>query len=97
VEHSNARQGIATARALRDAGFAVAACPGPTLEEPCPVLRGRQCHLADRADVILACLPTVPEATRIFACHRARLPRTPLIVGVEPEDAPAAAHAALGH
>jgi len=97
VEHTDSSLGIATARALHDAGYAVATCPGPKIDDPCPVLRGRDCTLAERAHVIVSNLKAHPDGQCIAAGRRARHPRVPLVRNVEPEDAPAAVHAALGH
>jgi hypothetical protein len=96
VEHVNAEHGVATAQALHDAGYAVATCPGPTLAEPCPVLRGRDCHLARRAHVVISNLSAHPDGRCIASALRARHPRIPLVRNVAPEDAPAAVLAALG-
>jgi hypothetical protein len=87
VEHTDARAGAATARALHDAGYAVAACPGPMRDEPCPLLRGEDCPLARRACAIVSNVAAHPEGDEIRARLRARYPRTPLLVGVEPRDA----------
>ena len=84
------------ARALHDAGFAVATCPGPTKNEPCPLLRGGECSLAQRADVIVSNLATHPDGRSIAACLRALLPRTPLLRNVEPHEAAWVVREALG-
>ena len=97
VEHTDLHLGIATARALHDAGYAVATCPGPKFGDPCPLLRGRECSLAKRAHVIVSNLKAHPDGQCIAAALRAHHPRVPLVRNVEPEDAPAAVHAALGH
>jgi hypothetical protein len=96
VEHTDAWAGRAIANALHDAGFAVATCPGPTLGDPCPVLRGEECHLAKRARVIVSGLRTHPEGRAIAACLRVQHPRTPLLRGVEPHTAVADVLGALG-
>jgi hypothetical protein len=97
VEHTDPLLGVLTARALHDAGYAVATCPGPSLAEPCPLLRGRDCELARRAHAILSNLANHPDGRCVAAGLRARHPRVPLVRNVEPDDAPAAVHAALGH
>jgi hypothetical protein len=35
VEHTDPLLGVLTARALHEAGYAVATCPGPSLGDPC--------------------------------------------------------------
>jgi len=97
VEHTNPSLGIATARALHDAGYAVATCPGPRPGDPCPLLRGHHCALAANAHVIVSNLTLHPEGKGIAAGLRARCPRVPLVRNVDPEHAPAAVRAALGH
>jgi hypothetical protein len=87
VEHSDPRAGRAIAQALHDGGFAVATCPGPTRQEPCPVLRGHECLLATRADVIVSGLRDHPDGRAIAAWLRVQHPRTPLLRSVEPHSA----------
>ncbi|TAM69221.1 MAG: hypothetical protein EPN50_04835 [Chloroflexota bacterium] len=38
---------------LRRAGYEVEQCAGPTGAQPCPVMRGSACWMADRADVLV--------------------------------------------
>lgn len=97
VEHTDPLLGVLTARALHAAGYAVATCPGPSLGDACPLLRGRDCTLAGRAHVIVSNLAEHPDGQCIAAGLRARHPRVPLVRNVRPEDAPAAVDAALGH
>ena len=97
VEHTDSRAGRAIAHALHDAGFAVATCPGPSREEPCPVMRGEECALARRADVIVSCLREHADGRAIAACLRVQHPRTPLLRAVAPETAVADVLGALGH
>jgi hypothetical protein len=96
VEHMHPGTGREIAAALHDAGFAVAACPGPTLQEPCPVLRGEECFLAGRADVIVSGLRDHPDGRAVAACLRVQHPRTPLLRSVEPHSAVHDVCAALG-
>jgi hypothetical protein len=96
VEHVDPQDGRAIAGALHDAGFAVATCPGPTLSEPCPVLRGEECNLAAGADVIVSGLREHPGGRAIAACLRVQHPRTPLLRTVEPETAVVDVCGALG-
>jgi GNAT superfamily N-acetyltransferase len=54
VESRNGRWGGEAQ--LREAGFQVAVCPGPTgrvAEDPCPLLEGRRCALVDGADIVV--------------------------------------------
>jgi hypothetical protein len=97
VEHLDPGEGRAIAGVLHDAGFAVATCPGPTLQEPCPVLRGQTCPLAERADVIVSVLRAHPEGRAISACLRVQHPGTPLLRAVEVDTAVGDVCAALGH
>ncbi len=96
VEHTDPLAGRAIAKALHDAGFAVATCPGPTLEEPCPVLRGEECALARRAHTIVSGLRDHPDGRAIAACLRVQHPRTPLLRSVEPHTAVGDVCASLG-
>ncbi len=89
--------GVLTAWALHEAGYAVATCPGPRVGDPCPVLTGRRCPLAEHTDVILSSLTTLPDGKSIAASHRAQLPQTPLLLNVEPHKAAWVVREALGH
>lgn len=96
IEHTDSRTGTALARGLHDAGYAVATCPGPTLREPCPVLRGDECPLASRADVIVSDLRGHPEGRSIAAWLRVQHPRTPFLRCTEPRTVVGDVTAALG-
>ena len=96
VEHDDPIDGRSIADALHEAGFAVAVCPGPSLSEPCPVLRGHECTLAERADVIVSVLHRHADGRAIAACLRVQHPRTPLLRGVTPESALGDIRSALG-
>jgi hypothetical protein len=52
VVHRDRQLAEQHADALRDAGYSVELCGGPG-EEPCPVLAGLPCPLADRADILV--------------------------------------------
>ena len=97
IEHADWRVGVLTAWALHEAGYAVATCPGPRVGDPCPVLTGRRCPLAEHTDVILSSLTTLPDGKSIAASHRAQLPQTPLLLNVEPHKAAWVVREALGH
>ncbi len=96
VEHVNSGAGQEVAKALHDGGFAVATCPGPTFQEPCPLLRGDDCPLAARADAIVSNLSAHPDGRAISACLLVRHPRTPLVRNVEPHNAVVEVCGALG-
>ena len=70
------------AQALRDAGYQVELCGGPQ-QEPCPVLGGLPCPLADRADVLVydawAIGGTIP-ARRLVAEVRETYPDLPIVL-----------------
>ncbi|HEY5520304.1 MAG TPA: hypothetical protein VIK08_06575 [Candidatus Limnocylindrales bacterium] len=70
------------AQALRDAGYQVELCGGPQ-QEPCPVLGGLPCPLADRADVLVydawAVGGTIP-ARRLVAEVRETYPDLPIVL-----------------
>jgi NAD(P)-dependent dehydrogenase (short-subunit alcohol dehydrogenase family) len=95
IECADAETGLATARALHDAGYAVATCPGPRAGEPCPELTGHVCGLAANAGAIVSDLTGNADGRRVVACLRARYPETPLLLGLEPCDAVGAVTGAL--
>jgi len=96
VEHTDPGAGREIARRLHDAGFAVATCPGPTQQEPCPVLRGEECQLASGADVIISGLRDHPDGRAVAACLRVQPPRKPFLRTVEPHTAVVDVCSALG-
>lgn len=69
---------ISDYRFLRDAGFDVALCGGPGHDTSrCPVLRGEECDLVTRSDVVLHALdPNLQIAGAIKAAH----PELPVVV-----------------
>jgi hypothetical protein len=95
IECADAENGLTTARALHDAGYAVATCPGPKPEEPCPELTGHVCGLAANAGAIVSDLTGNSDGGRVVSCLRARYPETPVLVGVEPRNAVGAVTNAL--
>lgn len=52
VVHGDLQQAEQQAEGLREAGYEVELCGGPR-QDPCPVLAGLPCPLADRADVLI--------------------------------------------
>jgi DNA-binding response OmpR family regulator len=70
------------AQALRDAGYQVELCGGPQ-QEPCPVLGGLPCPLADRADVLVYdawAVGGVIPARRLVAEVRETYPDLPIVL-----------------
>ncbi len=53
VVHHDIAIGDQEADSLRRAGFEVEQCQGPIGGAPCPVIAGRTCAAADRADVLV--------------------------------------------
>jgi DNA-binding NtrC family response regulator len=53
IVHHDIDIGDQEADSLRRAGYQVEQCQGPIGGRPCPVIRGRTCGAADRADVLL--------------------------------------------
>jgi CheY-like chemotaxis protein len=85
VEHRDEAAGMALASSLREAGYAVAVCPGPDKAERCPLTGPEGCAVAHGADVIVSSLDLDrPEAREAVQALRARCPDTPLIVEVAP-------------
>ena len=83
VEHRDEAAGLALASSLREAGYAVAVCPGPDKAERCPLAGRRSCVTTN--NVIVSSLDLDrPEAREAVQALRARCPNTPLIVEVAP-------------
>lgn len=81
VEHPDESEGLALAGALREAGYAVAVCPGPERSERCPLTGPEGCAVAHGADVVVAGLGLErPEGREVLEALRARCPSTPLVV-----------------
>jgi len=87
VEGNGSGPGAEVARALRQSGFAVATCPGPSWLEPCPLLEGGDCPLVRGADVVVCDLGEAEDAADVIACIAARFPGTPLLRDVESDEA----------
>jgi DNA-binding response OmpR family regulator len=87
IEHPDESAGLALASILRQAGFAVAVCPGPEQSEHCPLTGPEGCAVAHGADVVVSSLGLErPEAAEVLQALRLRRPGTPLIVEVPPGD-----------
>jgi hypothetical protein len=72
---------------LREAGYAVAVCPGPGSAERCPLSGAEGCAVAHGADVVVSGLAIRrPEVLELL---RTRVPRTPLVVLADKDTAPA--------
>ena len=83
VEHPDESEGLALASILRQAGYAVAVCPGPERSEHCPLTGPEGCAVAHGADVVVSSLGVGrPEAMEVLHALRMRRPGTPLIVEV---------------
>jgi DNA-binding response OmpR family regulator len=87
IEHPDESAGLALASILRQAGYAVAVCPGPEHSEHCPLTGPDGCAVAHGADVVVSSLGLErPEAREVLQALRMRRPGTPLIVEVPPGD-----------
>ena len=87
IEHPDESAGLALASILRQAGYAVAVCPGPEQSEHCPLTGPEGCAVAHGADVVVSSLGLErPEAREVLQALRLRRPGTPLIVEVPPGD-----------
>lgn len=85
IEHTDESAGLALAATLREAGFAVAVCPGPEQSERCPLTGPEGCAVAHGADAIVSSLGLErPETREVLRALRARCPETPLVVEVAP-------------
>ncbi len=87
IEHADESAGLALASILRQAGYAVAVCPGPEQAEHCPLTGPEGCAVAHGADVVVSSLGVErPEAREVLQALRMHRPGTPLIVEVPPGD-----------
>lgn len=91
VEDQDLERGLATAWALRRAGYSVAICRGPDPDEYCPLVGSEDCALVVGADAVVAGIgPEIEEAVR------RRHPSTPVIAPGSPETVVEAVAAAIG-
>ena len=87
IEHAEESEGTRLATAVREAGYAVAVCPGPPRAERCPLAGDDGCQAAHGADVIVSCLGLgTPQSREVLAALRARCAGTPLVVEAAPEE-----------
>ena len=85
IEHPEESAGLVLASTLRQAGYAVAVCPGPAERERCPLAGHQGCAAAHGADVIVSSLGLEsPEAREVLQALRTRCPDIPLVVEVAP-------------
>ncbi len=83
IEHPDDARGLSLATAVREAGYAVAVCPGPAQSERCPLAGEEGCEAAHGADVIVAGLGLgTPQSRDVLEALRARCEGTPLVVEV---------------
>jgi len=87
IEHADETRGMSLAAAVRQAGYAVAVCPGPAQSERCPLAGDEGCEAAHGADVIVAGLGLgTAQSREVLEALRARCADIPLIVEVSPEE-----------
>jgi RimJ/RimL family protein N-acetyltransferase len=79
--------GTLSERHLREAGFAVAVCPGSPADGSCDLLESGSCRLVDGADAII-CSASDEESREVLAAHEAAPAAIPLFVPVGPEERP---------
>lgn len=85
IEHPEESAGLVLASTLRQAGYAVAVCPGPAEAERCPLAGPEGCGVAHGADVIVSSLGLDRlEARDVLQALRTRCPDVPLVVEVDP-------------
>lgn len=87
IEHADEARGMSLAAAVREAGYAVAVCPGPAQSERCPLAGDEGCEAAHGADVIVAGLGLgTPQSREVLEALRARCDGIPLIVELAAEE-----------
>jgi hypothetical protein len=91
IEDADLGSALATASALRRAGYAVAICRGPEPDEYCPLVGAYDCALVAGADVVVSSL-----GEEIEEAVQRRHPSTPLVTSVDPETVVAAVGRAIG-
>lgn len=65
-----------------ESGLDVALCSGPSADEPCPLVEGDVCCLADSADVVLMGLGMAGHRHEIARALHRRRPALPVLVEV---------------
>ena len=92
IEDPDLESSLASAWALRQAGYTVAICRGPEPDEYCPLLGPHDCALVAGADVVVAGVG--PE---IEAAVRKRHPSKPVVSLSSPDELVTGVRAALGN
>lgn len=85
VEHEDGAVQAGAERILREGGYDVATCGGPTTfrRARCPVVTTGRCALAEEADVIVHALnPDHPLNASVLQALKDRYPETPIVVEV---------------
>jgi hypothetical protein len=90
IEDPDLESSLASAWALRRAGYTVAICRGPEPDEYCPLVGPHDCALVTGADVVIAGLG--PE---IDAAVRERHPDKPVVQPAPPDQLVSAVRDAL--
>ena len=81
IEQPDPDASLELAGALRDAGYAVAICRGPSSAARCPLHRLEDCVVVEGADVVVTALDFEREEGRaVLEGLRLRYPATPLVV-----------------
>lgn len=87
IEHADESKAMSLAAGVRQAGYAVAVCPGPAQSERCPLAGDEGCEAAHGADVIVAGLGLgTPQSRQVLEALRLRCAGTPLVVEVTAEE-----------
>jgi hypothetical protein len=89
VEHPDHAVLQSAADTLRDEGYDVATCSGPTQGARCPHVEFGYCPLADEADVVVSST-RLGDAQELLAAY-AHDRRASLVVEIDPDDADEAA------
>lgn len=83
VEHPDEQAGLAIASALRDAGFAVALCSGPSAGERCPLTHEEGCAAVAGAGAVVSALGVERrEAREVLDALALYAPKVPVVVGL---------------
>lgn len=83
VEEADPASGWVVEKLLQNEGYDVAVCGGPEILGRCFLVTDGRCPLAEGADVVLNSLSlSQPDRREVVEALRARLPDTPVIVGV---------------
>ncbi|HEU4529038.1 MAG TPA: hypothetical protein VFT80_14055 [Actinomycetota bacterium] len=81
VEHADPSAGLAFTSALRQAGYAVAVCPGPESSQRCPLAGEEGCAIAHDADAVFFALGFGTAAARqVLLSLKTSFPATPIFV-----------------